>query len=338
MTPLAASMHAVTDAAIPGLALALDPDGMTELLRRYAGPALDSACLVLERIEVRRHKPGRRCLLAYHVRVGEGRRVVLLGKVRARGADTRTFTLHQRLEAAGFRRGAAAFVPPPVALVPEAGLWLQRWVDGVTAASRFGTPDGPAAAAGVAQALVRLQRSGVRPDREHGAADELRVLQRQLAPLAADRPALAPRLERLLARVTGRARCLDDTRAPVHRDFYQDQVILAGSGTCLIDLDLYSLGHPALDAGNFAAHLIELGLREHGDPHAFDHERRAFEDTWLAAQGQLHRQALADCTTLTLARLVGLAWQLRARRPMSGALLTLTEARLSGAHACDPCG
>ena len=43
----------------------------------------------------------------------------------------------------------------------------------------------------------------------------------------------------------------------VHRDFYHDQVIADGDVCRLVDLDLVAVGDPALDIGNFLAHLID---------------------------------------------------------------------------------
>jgi len=337
LRPAAAPSPAMLDPGLPQLERALDQGAMTWLLRRYAAPALGSTRLVVERIRLVRHKPGRRALVEYRVRLDQERPAALLGKVRARGADGRTFHLHQRLEAAGYRQGAAVFVPGAVALVPEAGLWLQHRVHGASLGPRLGTRAGPAAAAQVAGALARLQQMEVRPDRVHGAADELQVLQRELTLLGDARPELRSRLGRLLAVAETLTEPLDTLRVPVHRDFYQDQLLLLGEATCLLDLDLCSLGHPALDAGNFTAHLIELGLRRHNDPQAFRAERRAFEAAWLARQGPHHREALTGCTTLTLARHVGLAWRLPGRAHLVGRLLDLTEARCGGRASCDPC-
>ncbi len=337
MTTCPALPLAISDPALPHLEVALEPVAMGRLLLRYAASALACSRLAVERVTLVRHKPGRRALIKYQVRLDRERPAQLLAKVRARGADARTFRLHRRLEVAGYRQGSAVFVPGAVALVPEAGLWVQHWVDGDSLVPQLGTRDGPAAAAQVAEGLVRLQQVEVRPDREHGAADERRVLAQALALLGGARPELRPRLGRLLAVAESLVQPLDTLRVPVHRDFYQDQLLLLGRATCLLDLDLCSLGHPALDAGNFTAHLIELGLRRHHDPQAFLAERRAFEAAWLARQGTHHREALTACTTLTLARHVGLAWRLPGRAHLVGRLLALTEARCGGRSSCDPC-
>ena len=51
------------------------------------------------------------------------------------------------------------------------------------------------------------------------------------------------------------ARCQGVEPTLVHRDFYEKQVLVDGARTVLIDFDTLCLGNPALDLGNFLAHL-----------------------------------------------------------------------------------
>jgi len=46
---------------------------------------------------------------------------------------------------------------------------------------------------------------------------------------------------------------------PVHRDFYDKQILVGAKRITLLDTDTLSSGDPALDAGNFLAHLILRG-------------------------------------------------------------------------------
>jgi thiamine kinase-like enzyme len=57
------------------------------------------------------------------------------------------------------------------------------------------------------------------------------------------------------------ATCGDAEQAPSHRDFYDKQVLLANGRATLIDFDTYCMADPALDLGNFLAHL-ELARRQ----------------------------------------------------------------------------
>jgi Ser/Thr protein kinase RdoA (MazF antagonist) len=67
-------------------------------------------------------------------------------------------------------------------------------------------------------------------------------------------------------------KALDSTRAQlatmpsveltlVHRDFYEKQILFTDNSTILIDFDTACLSDPAIDLGNFIAHLQLLGLQ-----------------------------------------------------------------------------
>jgi len=73
--------------------------------------------------------------------------------------------------------------------------------------------------------------------------------------------------------------------------------------TCiwLLDLDLFTEGDPAIDLGNFLAHLDELGLRRHGEIDALSRHGEAF----LEGYGAVH--ALPDSGRIALLRSVSLA-------------------------------
>src|SRR5437867_11959416 len=95
------------DPRMPLLARALDPEEVERYLRAHrVGPPDAASRLALRAIRTVRHKPGRRCLIAYDVEVTrrdappEG--VTLVAKPPARGAGTATFRLLQARRARGF--------------------------------------------------------------------------------------------------------------------------------------------------------------------------------------------------------------------------------------------
>jgi len=62
---------------------------------------------------------------------------------------------------------------------------------------------------------------------------------------------------------------------PIHRDFYPDQIIVFSSRKKIyvVDFDLFFMGDPAVDIGNFLGHLTEYSLRKYGDVDALrEHE------------------------------------------------------------------
>src|SRR5204863_7349314 len=132
----------------------------------------------IEDVRVLRHKPGRRALIAFQGRLANGDSVTVLGKVRARGLDERTPALLTRLRARGLHEGApdGVAVPEPLGLVPELAMWLQRLCGGRSASQLLPSDGAAAAGARIAQALVRLQTTGVVPERIHTIEDEMRIL------------------------------------------------------------------------------------------------------------------------------------------------------------------
>lgn len=312
------------DAALRCAAAALDAAYMERRLGALGGR--------LEEIRVVRHKPGRRCVVEYRLRAPDGEACTLLGKLRASHRAETAFGLMRAFRAAGFDDAAAdgICVAEPVACFPELGMWLQRKVAGRVASELLAGPEAAALAAWIAEADHKIQRAGVPARRGHGIADELRILDERLALLAAAQPPLAPRLARLLAACRRRAgRLRDPVRCGIHRDYYADQLIVAGSRLYVIDFDLYCSGDPVLDMGNFIGHVLEQALREHGDAAALDAVVQAGRARFLELAGAGSAAALDAYADLTLVRHIWLSSLSGARRHLTGALLALCEERFA---------
>ena len=125
----------------------------------------------------------------------------------------------------------------------------------------------------------------------------------------------------------------------IHRDFYPAQVIIGRGGPSgvhaaplgrlwLLDFDLFCLGDPGLDVGNFIGHVTEQALCEHGDPDALRAVETALEERFVELSGEAVRPAVRTYTTLTLARHVYLSTQFPERQHTTEALLALCEQRV----------
>ncbi len=111
-----------------------------------------------------------------------------------------------------------------------------------------------------AGAILAFLHGGVAPVSmpAHGPEAEAQLLEKCLADLTVFAPEAAatvrPRLPAVLAAL--RASC--GISRPLHRDFYDKQVLITDSGpptAGLLDLDTGATGEPALDVANFLAHL-----------------------------------------------------------------------------------
>jgi aminoglycoside phosphotransferase (APT) family kinase protein len=313
------------DPGIPTLRAALDP--------RVAGPALAAVLsangeppAVLTEITVWRHKAGRRCVVGYAF-TGPRGDFTLVGKVRAKGADVRTYQLQHALWQRGLGAGRVQ-VPQPLGLSRELSSWWQRAVPGLDGPDALAR-DGARAAERCAEALATLHATDPPAGLpRHGWGDELGILDDRLASLARERPDWAPRL----GGVMSACRRLGSTLASrpqrlVHRDFYPEQVRVDDGIVYLLDLDLCSLGDPALDVGNFVAHVLEEAVRRSTSLAAARRTAEAFATRYRQLAPDGDPTAVDAATTIALARLVQIAWSKPARRASAERLLEACEAR-----------
>ncbi|MDE0886298.1 MAG: phosphotransferase [Myxococcota bacterium] len=325
---------AAEDPKLPWIPEALNPVLATErvapVVAEAAGwrevPGVLAARLV-------RHKPGRRCVIEYEfgARAGAQAGPGVFAKMRAKGADRRTQELLEELRRAGLEHGAESrvAVPRPLGSLDAWNMTFQEAAPGRLLNEMLPEPDAESRMAQVAEALAALHQSGVAPERRHNLNDELEILRTRLDDAAERAPHWRARIERVRDGCTARAARLPEVGpAGLHRDFYPDQVMVDGPRTTLLDLDLYAGGDPALDVGNFSAHLAEIALRTRGDLRGYEALEGAFEARYLALAGAGHAQAIRTYRLLTLARHIQLSLILDGRAQTSEAILEACEEEL----------
>ncbi len=333
--PFSDPFGAAADHDLPTLAAALDPEIARHEFKRRLPRLSGTGRLRLKAIRVTRHKPGKRAVVEYDVEVERGDRsrelVTLIGKVRARRSGNEALRQLEAFWNAGFDGESAdgISVPEPIGVIASFQMWFQRKIPGLTSDSLLAGPGGAALARRVAEALHKLHCAGVPTERRHAMADELRILRACFDQVAALHPECSPRLARLLAAGAELgARAASPVTCGIHRDFYAAQVIVEGARLRLIDFDLYCLGDPGLDAGNFIGHVTEQALRERGDAAALVEVERALEDRFVELSGEAVRAAVRAYATLTLARHIFLSTRFPDRRHLTESLLALCERRL----------
>lgn len=304
---------------MPFLKDALDANLAAEALRGTLGP------LRVEKAELARHRAGRRALISYSITDSERFGMVeILGKVRAKGLDERSHAVQTELHERGFP------APQTLGLVPEFSMWLQKKIPGTEATKLLGGEDGARVAEGCAKLIKSLHASGVKPRRKpHTLADEMTILEERLPLVAERRPEFSGHTERLLeaSRKLVQKAGETDCKTGIHRDFYQDQVLVSESGLFLLDLDLYCEGDPALDAGNFLAHVAEQSLRERGDADAMRKVEDAFLSEFVGGDGEL-AERVSIYRTLTLVRHVQISDRIPNRREFTPELISVCESLL----------
>lgn len=326
----------VTDDSMPGIRLALDPLEVQKQLDRnlphYNEP---SGSVHLHSIEVTRHKPGRRCVIEYGVTLAQSdqapQAVTLIGKIRARHSQGDIYRLQDKLWQGGFDNNSndGISIPQPACRIKDFRMWLQHKVAGNESWEYLSAPGGVKYARHIAAAAHKLHQLSPPTERSHSMADELRILHERLPAVVEQHEQWRERIQRVLRACNRLGTSLTKPQiCGIHRDFYQDQVIIDDERLYLIDFDLYCHGDPALDIGNFIAHITEQSLRSLGDASALLPVEMAMEDHFAALAGEKTRLAVRTYTLLTLVRHIHLSTLFEDRHPYTEALLALCETRL----------
>ncbi|WP_227270468.1 aminoglycoside phosphotransferase family protein [Roseobacter weihaiensis] len=286
------------DPALPHLAEALSVDVMGPLVKDQIRLSLTSPP------KLYRHKPGKRAMIRYDCQAVDGEHHVLLSKMHSKGRDIRTPTLQTALRAAGLdgRSPAKTGVPRVVDVRNTADMWFMEHVPGTCLRDLQdeGQPE-PFFRAGAA--LGHFHKNGVVPDRVWSRDQELEVLAGALAKAAKVHPAHQPRLKEMLRQAEDAMGALPSQQPTcIHRDFYPDQVIIDDDQIWLIDLDLAALGDPAIDVGNFLAHLAEYAIRRTGRSDAARPLETAFLNGYQSAGFDLPRRSVQTLKSISLMR------------------------------------
>jgi aminoglycoside phosphotransferase (APT) family kinase protein len=124
---------------------------------------------------------------------------------------------------------------------------------------------------------------------------------------------------------------LDALKSPttIHRDFYHDQVLIDNDHVYLLDLDLLCNGDPALDIGNFIAHIEEQCLRQFDEPHYAQLQIERFIQRYQELAGCDLRSRIETYTTLSWARHIFISNRIPQRNPWTERIIQQCKQRIS---------
>ncbi|MFQ5418818.1 MAG: glycosyltransferase [Anaerolineae bacterium] len=240
----------------------------------------------IQEIEMLKYKPRRRCVLRYeingrHKKHGHAVNQTVIGKLFRDDRGLRFHHLHHFLQANGFAPDAAdqITIPASLAYIAKMRMQVQAFAPGATLDTLADTTDITPLMPQTAQAIAKLHSITATPTAPDGKplaintyllGDELENLEQFTIKLLNIHPEAGNRILALHRTLNARAEHLPPLPqpAPVHRDFYYSQILFDQDRVALIDFDLFAWGDPAIDVGNFSAHLYLLGQDKQHNLHA----------------------------------------------------------------------
>ena len=319
------------DRALPALVTATSPVRMRRLLRHLDRTETRiEACAV----DLVRYRPARKALLRYQLGGPDPKE--LFGKIHADGA----WEERLRVEVEAARAGVP--LAAPVGAVPYLGMIVTDRRAGRRLADLRGDPAHARPLPAVAAALSRLHMGAVAvvpPSAGSTEADLVRAAGDAVGVLL---PALAADATRLAEAIAARIEARPHRPAPIHGDFYDDQVLVSEDGVTLLDFDEARLDDPLVDIGTFLAHLT-LGEESvaSAESRSADAERQAFLEAYAATPaGSGQRKVAKGAALYESGRLLQLAtepfrqlqadWPEQIERRLALARLRYEESRSRG--------
>ncbi len=227
----------------------------------------------LEQVEVLGYRLERRGLLRLTI-LEKKDKIALVAKLVRPDKAHRIFGLMQELEKAGFNREAKDKITVPhVFAKTGAGVIWQEALADPSLHDLIGSEAFIPGCRRAARALAKLHSARLGDLVPHTAEEELKRLQEIVAETGRIYPVLKVNMDKIFCLLKEEPHTIKKEEAtPIHRDFYDKQVLNGTERTTLVDVDTLSSGDPALDVGNFFAHLV---LRAGQHPEAREALRQA---------------------------------------------------------------
>jgi aminoglycoside phosphotransferase (APT) family kinase protein len=321
------------DLALANAAEAIETNFAREMIAPVIRQAFQDDRLEIRSIRVLHHKPGRRCLIEYSCKTEDSTcNVMVLGKVHAKSRHERSIRLQQALWESGFdyQSEDGISVARPIGIVAACQMWLQEHVPGTSCWHTLTGSHGETIATRIAETAHKLHQTDILTERVHTIDDELQILEKKLPQVVRLMPQLKSRIDIVLEKCRELANSIPFTQQTgIHRDFYPDQLLVNGDRIFLLDHDLYCMGDPHLDIGNFIGHLIEYSLRVHGHPNAFAASQNALIKRYCCLNKDSHPTLIGVYATLTLVRHIYLSTRIVGRGNSTHQILDHCESALA---------
>jgi hypothetical protein len=227
-----------------------------DMLRSVASETDQLHSAFIEDIELLGYRPERRAVFRIWLR-DQGRLEYMIAKLAQPEKSASIFARLKQLEEAGFHSQTpdGITVPHPIAHLPGGVVFMEEVPD-PSLHGLLESPNFVAGCANAAYALNKLHNSLMQDLPVHTVEEEKELLRGLTARITEIYPQIAEKLKtRLFWLEQNAPEQVEQADVPIHRDFYDKQVLVGLERTTLLDVDTISLGDPALDGGNFLAHL-----------------------------------------------------------------------------------
>jgi hypothetical protein len=254
------------DERLNGLKALYDTGELTEAIATVIGE--QAKRIHVQDVQILGHRLGKRCIArcCYQLHGIEGSPssehslILKLYKMRSKRGSW-VFTTMQEMWNTGLHYGADVRIPRPLAWSEK---WHCLWMEDVPATPLPDLPPDqhPTAIQATGQALACFHETPVNVTTRHTANQEIDLLEKWVQLVGEVYPDQAGDVYEGFQRVRAPlANCRDEDIALVHRDFYEKQVLVSSDATVFIDFDTLCQADPALDVGNFLAHLQLIRLQ-----------------------------------------------------------------------------
>ncbi|MCF6323974.1 MAG: aminoglycoside phosphotransferase family protein [Gammaproteobacteria bacterium] len=329
--------NVTSDRALPTAVLALDFSYMTDQLKNLSTVCQPHESLKIKSIEVIRHKPGKRCLIEYVCELKSTntlRLLILLGKIRTNHSGKKDYRFQKLLWKNGFstQNFDSVSVAMPIGRIKELNMWLQEKLAGENLTDLLSMPGSLKLMPTIAHAARKIHLSKIFVQRKHTLNDELDILEGCFQMVSASHPSLEKKLHDLLIKARFISQDLHKRELqPIHRDFYSDQIIVSplSEKIHIVDFDLFCMGDPAVDIGNFLGHLTEYSLREYGDAQVLNQHEEIILESFIDLAGNSERNPVKVYTLLTLMRHIYLSTLFVKRKDFMIDILNLCEQKIA---------
>jgi len=239
----------------------------------------------LKKISVLGYRLERRCVLLYEIESEpdiENRKFVM--KITREGRKENSWNKLKKLEAGGFdAKSPDELTVPHVIFVDEGeGSCYMEFVDSPSLHDLIGQADFEKGCAAAGRLLRKLHRSEIKNSGVYTRENEIRNLEEKFLIAGEIFPEWGAKLNMAFDMLASKSRSASDDfdTCPVHRDFYDKQVLYSESRATLLDCEGMTGGDAALDIGNFLAHLKLRAMQSPENGSALASAATAFEENY----------------------------------------------------------